>query len=65
MCRPRGGIECDLTITRVEPERFYVVSAAATELHDYAWIESHLPEDGSEQVHDVTSRSACFGIMNV
>ena len=39
MCRPGGGIECDLTVTRVEPERFYLVSAAATELHDYAWLE--------------------------
>ena len=25
-----GGIECDVTVTRVEEDRFYVVSAAAT-----------------------------------
>jgi dimethylglycine dehydrogenase len=62
MCRPSGGIECDLTITRVEPERFYVVSAAATELHDYAWIESHLPDDGSVELRNDTER---YGVLTL
>jgi dimethylglycine dehydrogenase len=35
-----------------------VVSAAATELHDYAWIERHLPEDGSVRLENTTSRVA-------
>jgi dimethylglycine dehydrogenase len=43
MCTPRGGIECDVTVTRLADDRFYVVSAAATERHDHAWIERHLP----------------------
>ncbi len=48
MCTPRGGIETDVTVTPlVEPGRYYVVSAAATETHDLAWIERHAPEDGS------------------
>ena len=54
---PEGGIECDLTVTRVEPDRFYVVSAAATETHDLAWIERHAPDDGSVHVENVTDRS--------
>jgi dimethylglycine dehydrogenase len=41
-------------VTRVEPERFYIVSAAATELHDYAWLEWHLPDDGSVELHNET-----------
>jgi dimethylglycine dehydrogenase len=61
MCRPSGGIECDLTVTRVEPERFYIVSAAATDLHDYAWIESHLPDDGVELRND-TER---YGVLTL
>ena len=56
MCRPGGGIECDLTVTRLEPDRFYVVSAAATQLHDYAWLEWHLPGDGSVELRDDTDR---------
>jgi dimethylglycine dehydrogenase len=55
MCTPLGGIECDVTVTRLAADRFYVVSAAATERHDYAWIERHLPDDGSVRLENLTS----------
>ena len=58
MCTPKGGIECDVTVTQLGEDRFYVVSAAATEQHDYAWIARHLPEDGSVQLENVTSAVA-------
>jgi dimethylglycine dehydrogenase len=54
MLSPRGGIELDVTITRLEDDRFYVVSAAATEARDLDWIERHLPDDGSVVVENVT-----------
>jgi len=62
MCRPGGGIECDVTITRIEPERFYIVSAAATELHDYAWLEWHLPDDGSVELRNDTE---LYGVLTL
>lgn len=62
MCRPSGGIECDLTVTRLAEDRFYLVSAAATELHDYAWIEAHLPGDGSVALENVTER---YGVLTI
>jgi dimethylglycine dehydrogenase len=52
----KGGIECDLTVTCLAPDRFYVVSAAATEAHDLAWIERNAPDDGSVHVENVTAR---------
>jgi len=58
MCTPRGGIECDVTVTRLAEDRFYVVSAAATECHDFTWIARHCPDDGSVQLENVTSRYA-------
>ncbi|HEY5656805.1 MAG TPA: FAD-dependent oxidoreductase [Myxococcota bacterium] len=58
MCTPRGGIECDLTITRLAEDRFYVVSAAATECHDLAWIERQLPDDGSVRLDNTTNAMA-------
>ena len=58
MCTPKGGIECDVTVTRLAEDRYYVVSAAATEQHDYAWIARHLPEDGSVRLENVTSAAA-------
>jgi dimethylglycine dehydrogenase len=62
MCTPRGGIECDLTVTRLADDRFYVVSAAATEAHDLAWIERHLPADGSVRLENVTAR---LGVLTI
>jgi dimethylglycine dehydrogenase len=62
MCRPSGGIECDVTVTRLEEDRFYLVSAAATELHDYAWIAAHLPDDGSVVLENVTAR---YGVLTL
>ncbi len=62
MCTHRGGIECDVTVTRLGEDRFYVVSAAATEAHDYAWIARHLPDDGSVRLDNVTSR---YGVLTL
>jgi glycine/D-amino acid oxidase-like deaminating enzyme/glycine cleavage system aminomethyltransferase T len=62
MCTPRGGIECDLTVTKLADERYYIVSAAGTESHDFAWIERHLPEDGSVRLENVTGR---YGVLTV
>ena len=43
MLTPTGGIEADVTVTLLEHGRYYVVSAAATETHDLAWIQSTPP----------------------
>jgi dimethylglycine dehydrogenase len=55
MCTERGGIECDMTITYLGDDRFYLVSAAATEAHDLAWLTRHVPADGSVLIENVTS----------
>jgi glycine cleavage system T protein len=62
MLNPRGGIECDFTVTRLAEERFRIVTGTAFGRHDLAWIRSHLPENGLVQVEDVTSRYACLGL---
>jgi glycine cleavage system aminomethyltransferase T/glycine/D-amino acid oxidase-like deaminating enzyme len=62
MLNSRGGIECDFTVSRLAEERVSIVTGTAFGNHDREWIRRHLPDDGSVQVHDVTSASACFGI---
>jgi 4-methylaminobutanoate oxidase (formaldehyde-forming) len=62
MLNPRGGIECDFTVTRVAEDRFRIVTGTAFGRHDLAWIRAHAPEDGSVLVDDVTSRFACLGL---
>jgi glycine cleavage system aminomethyltransferase T/glycine/D-amino acid oxidase-like deaminating enzyme len=62
MLNSRGGIECDFTVTRVEPELFQIVTGTAFGNHDASWIRRHLPDDGSVRLTDVTSRWSCFAL---
>ena len=64
MLNRRGGIECDFTVTRLEEDRFGIVTGTAFGNHDLAWIRSHLPAAGSADVRvaDVTSQWACFAL---
>jgi dimethylglycine dehydrogenase len=57
MCTPKGGIVCDLTVTRLAGNAFYLVSAAATEAHDLGWIRMHAPDDGSVRIENVTAQT--------
>ena len=62
MLNPRGGIECDFTVTRLAEDRFRIVTGTAFGQHDLAWIRAHAADDGSVLIEDVTSRYACLGI---
>src|SRR5438067_8642201 len=62
MLNPRGGVECDFTVTRLADDRFRIVTGTAFGQHDRAWIASHAPDDGSVLVEDVTSKYACLGL---
>ena len=62
MLTPAGGIKCDLTVTRLAEERFLIVTGGAMGLHDLDWIRSHLPDDGSASVADVSSGRCCLGL---
>ena len=63
MLNPGGGIECDFTVTRLEEERFRIVTGTAFGIHDMDWIHRRRPDDGSVQIRDVTSGLACIGIQ--
>jgi len=58
----RGGIECDLTVTRVAADRFLLITGTAFGQHDLGWLRKHLPDDGRVVLDDVTSARACFGV---
>ena len=59
---PRGGIQADLTVTRVAADVFMLVTGTAFGNHDAAWLRAHLPDDGSVAIHDVTAGRVCFGL---
>jgi 4-methylaminobutanoate oxidase (formaldehyde-forming) len=58
----RGGIEADLTITRLAQDRFLVVTAAFTRTHVETWIRERI----DVQAHCiVTDISEAYAVLNV
>ena len=58
-----GGIEADLTVTRTAEEEFLVVTSAASQVRDFAWLKRHIPRDARAFATDVTSSMAVIGVM--
>jgi heterotetrameric sarcosine oxidase gamma subunit len=57
-----GGIEADLTVTRLAADRFLVVTAAFTQTHVEAWIRNLIPEGAVCTVSDL---SDAYAMLNV
>jgi len=59
----RGGIEADLTVTREATDRFLVVTAAATQTRDFAWLQRQIPADARAMATDLGASMAVLGLM--
>src|SRR5450759_1041307 len=57
-----GGIFADLTIIRLAHDRYRVVTGGGMGMRDKKWFVDHLPEDGSVQIHDLTSALYTVGV---
>ena len=62
MLTPQGGIQCDLTVTRLAEDQFFIVTGGSTAERDEAWIRRHMPTDGSVVLSDESSRWCCVGV---
>jgi 4-methylaminobutanoate oxidase (formaldehyde-forming) len=59
----RGGIEADLTVTRLADTQYMVVSGAAVTNRDLDWLSRTIPDDAHCFCTDVTAAWAVLGIM--
>ena len=59
----RGGIEADLTITRLSETSYMIVTAGAAARRDLTWAKRHLVETGDIFITDVTSAEAVLCVM--
>jgi 4-methylaminobutanoate oxidase (formaldehyde-forming) len=59
----RGGLEADLTVTRVAEDEYYIVSAGDFYTHDLYWLKKHIPEGAHAFVTDVTSGITLINIQ--
>ena len=64
MLNRRGGIEADVTVTRIDERMFRIVSGAATRAKDIAWIERQRRRLGlAAEVFDATPSEVVLGIV--
>ena len=61
-CNERGGIEADLTVTRLGDDDFWVVTSAATQTRDWAWLRRAC-RGRDVEIADVTDEWAVLGLM--
>jgi glycine cleavage system aminomethyltransferase T len=59
----RGGIEADLTVTRTGETEFLVVTTAAGQTRDMAWLKAHIPDGARCTALDITSGLPMLGLM--
>ena len=62
-CNERGGIEADLTVTRLEENKFLVVTGAVPQVRDMAWLKRHTPDDARCVSTDITSGLPMIAVM--
>ncbi len=63
MLNRRGGIESDLTVTRLSETAFLAVVPGATLQRDLAWLRKHLRPDEFVVVTDVTAAESVLVLM--
>ncbi|XP_033120611.1 dimethylglycine dehydrogenase, mitochondrial-like [Anneissia japonica] len=63
MLTPRGRVYAELTITREEDNKYFVITGSGSELHDLRWMEEQaLAGNYDVQFKNVTDEVACLSI---
>lgn len=59
----RGGMEADLTVTRLAEDKYFIVSAGDFYTHDLMWLRKHILSDAHVFATDVTSGYTLLNIQ--
>jgi len=63
MLTARGGIRCDLTVTRHDEDVFMVVTGGGSGMHDLAWLRAQVHDGEQVRIFDGSSRSFVLGLF--
>ena len=58
----RGGIEADLTVTRLSYDVFFIVTSGSSQVRDFNWLKCQVSSDAHCILTDVTSSMAVLGL---
>jgi len=55
-CSDTGGLVTEMTVTRWEEDRFWLIGGGGAEWHDRDWLRRHLPADGALTLDNLSGR---------
>jgi 4-methylaminobutanoate oxidase (formaldehyde-forming) len=59
----RGGFESDLTVVRLTPQEFYLITGTAQPVRDADWLRRQRHADEHVEIVDVTAAYGVLGVM--
>jgi len=59
----RGGIEADLTVTRLSDDVFLIVTASTSQVREFHYLKNRIPDGEHCVLTDVTSSMAVLGVQ--
>ena len=63
MLNERGGFESDLTVMRLAPDRFLIITGSAQPVRDADWIGRHIGADEFALLSDVSNQWCVLSLM--
>ena len=63
MLNRRAGYEADVTVTRVAPEEWLLITSAGSPVRDADWLRRSLRRQWRVAIEDLTTAYAVFGLM--
>jgi len=59
----KGGIEADVTVSRIDKDDFLIVSGTMCLNRDMHWLRKNMPKNANCSLFDATSSEGCLAIM--
>ena len=59
----RGGIEADVTVTRIEQDSFFIVDSSTSQTKTFHWMKRQIAPDDFAVLTDLTSAFAVLSVM--
>nr|XP_003229415.1 PREDICTED: pyruvate dehydrogenase phosphatase regulatory subunit, mitochondrial [Anolis carolinensis] len=63
MLNHSGGYENDCSIVRVNKRSFFMISPTDQQVHCWAWLKKHMPEDSNLVLEDVTWKYTALNLI--
>ena len=58
----RGGVEADVTVTRIAEDKFWVVTGSGFIANDFAWLQMKSRPEDDVTIRDITTDYACLAL---